>query len=89
MRRPVTDQSFRPAAAITGMLPSGAVDDCGPAVAVVAATAQLRVERVEHLGVDRADRPVTDQRRDVPVEVAAQCFQRAQLDSADFQVPLD
>ncbi|HEV2782872.1 MAG TPA: PEP/pyruvate-binding domain-containing protein [Actinophytocola sp.] len=66
------------------------VPDCGPAVAVVAAAAQLGVEGLQRVRVDLADRAVADRQRvDVLARVPLQGLLAAPPDVGVLQVLLD
>jgi hypothetical protein len=57
--------------------------------AVLATAAQLRVEGVEHIGVERTDLHVPDQRSDVLVRVAQVGCPRTALQRDQLEVPIE
>lgn len=57
-----------------------------PAIAMGSTSAQLGVERVHQIGVERTDPHLADQRPDVPLDMAAVGAQRRLLDVEKLQV---
>jgi hypothetical protein len=78
-----------PAAAVASVGPVGAVIDRTAPAAMVAAAAQLGIERVQDVRVDRADLLMPDQRPDVLVDIAAVGRQRGAFGFDHLQVAVE